>query len=221
MIAQISEIFKSIQGEGTYQGKEQVFVRFFGCNLACMFCDTKVNFYQEKTAQQVLETIESYDNYHAVSLTGGEPLLQADFLLNLCRELKRNNKVTYLETNGTLYTNLREVINYIDIVSMDFKLPSSTGSAPRWAEHREFLSIASSKDVFIKAVIGRNTVVEDILQSIKLMKEVYPRVRFVLQPEHPHEGILSEKLRYFQSICRTEDIDAVIMSQLHKKMGVR
>ena len=68
--------------------------------------------------------------------------LHRDYLLKFLPELKKNNFSTYLETNGTLFGNLREVINFIDIIAMDIKLPSSTGKWDFWNEHAEFLKIA-------------------------------------------------------------------------------
>ncbi len=58
MQAKISEIFKSIQGEGPYQGINQVFVRFFGCNLCCRFCDTKPNSFALKDTQELLSIFD-------------------------------------------------------------------------------------------------------------------------------------------------------------------
>ena len=77
----ISDVFESIQGEGPYVGERQIFVRLFGCNLNCKFCDTKLERFDEYTAPELLDRIlEFRGNYHSISFTGGEPLLQKDFL---------------------------------------------------------------------------------------------------------------------------------------------
>lgn len=221
MKAKISEIFKSIQGEGICQGKEQVFVRFYGCGLDCSFCDTKLEFYEEKTVEEVLESISRYSNYHSISLTGGEPLLQIDFLTDLCQELKVRCKTIYLETNGILHNNLKRVIDYIDVIAMDFKLPSSTQQKDLWNEHKKFLEIARAKEVFVKAVIGKYTVMDDIAKSIALIKELKPDLHFVLQPENPLEDLLEEKLLLFHGLCINGGIKAIIIPQIHKKLGVQ
>ena len=220
MKAKISEIFKSIHGEGIYQGKEQVFVRFYGCGLNCSFCDTKLEFYQEKTVEEVLESISKYNNYHSISLTGGEPLLQIDFLIDLCHELKIRHETIYLETNGILHNNLRKIIDYIDIVAMDFKLPSSTRQAEYWSEHKEFLKTAIKKDVFIKAVIGEDTTTEDVTKAIKLIKEVRHDLCLVLQPQNPLEDLLEEKLQLLHKLCINEHINAQVFPQMHKKLCI-
>lgn len=221
MQARISEIFKSIQGEGIYQGFEQVFVRFFGCNLNCAFCDTSLSYYEEKTLKEVAQTIFAYNDCHSVSLTGGEPLLQIEFLRELAKLLKKEGKIIYLETNGTLYENLKKVIDYVDIIAMDFKLPSSTDLKDFWEEHLEFLKVALRKEVFIKAVIGRNTCQDDILKSIAVIKGLKSSLCFILQPENPYEDVLAEKLEYFQEICVECGINTKVIPQLHKKLGIR
>jgi len=220
MKAKISEIFRSIQGEGLYQGIPQIFVRFFGCNLQCSYCDTKLTYYQEKILKDILGEIYSYSNYHSIALTGGEPLLQVEFLQELSKLLKLKKEKIYLETNGVLYNNLKRVIEYVDIIAMDFKLPSSTGQAAFWKEHEEFLKIAQEK-VFIKAVIGEATQVEDIYKAIEIIKKINPDIFFILQPQDSFEVLLNKKIIYFQAICREQNIKVNIMPQLHKKIGVQ
>jgi organic radical activating enzyme len=221
MKAKISEIFKSIQGEGVYQGTEQVFVRFFGCNVHCSFCDTRLNNYSEKTVEEVLKDILLLGECGAVSLTGGEPLIYADFIKILAAGLKASGKTIYLETNGILHENLKEVIDLTDVIAMDFKLPSSTGLIKFWREHEEFLKIASAKQVFIKAVIGKDTGIEDIFESIKIIRKVKPDVPFVLQAQNPFEEELKGKLNFFAEVCLKERIDVRTMCQLHKILGVK
>jgi organic radical activating enzyme len=221
MKAKISEIFKSIQGEGIYQGQEQVFVRFYGCNLSCSFCDTKLDFYEEKATAEIIENINTYKDFSAVSLTGGEPLLQIEFLDDLCRELKSQGKTIYLETNGTLFNNLRRIISYLDIIAMDFKLPSSTTQKQLWFEHREFLKSALAKEVFIKLVIGKDTLKDDIASSIKLIKEIEPNLEVVLQPENLYERELTDKLEIFLRTFKVNGIKARVTPQLHKQLGIR
>jgi len=221
MKAKISEVFKSIQGEGPYQGFVQVFVRFFGCNLSCDFCDTKLKRWTEESIESLLEKIFVLDTCHSVSLTGGEPLLQLDFLKELAIELKNKGKTVYLETNGILYRNLEKIIDYVDIIAMDFKLPSSTAAKVFWQMHKEFLKIALKKEVFVKAVVNSSTELSDIIESIKIIKELKPDLCFVLQPQNPFEYFLGGKLKELEDICLKENINVKVIRQLHKELGVK
>ena len=90
MTGKISEIFSSIQGEGIYAGERQVFARFAECNLRCSYCDTKFDSYREYTPGELLSEIASFGKgFHSVSFTGGEPLLQKDFLREILSLIKQ------------------------------------------------------------------------------------------------------------------------------------
>ncbi len=221
MKSKIVEIFKSIQGEGLYQGQKQVFVRFYGCNLKCAFCDTKSVFYAKESLSDIMSKINCFEDFHSVSLTGGEPLLQIKFLKKLAETLKMDRRKVYLETNGVLYQNLRDIIEYIDIISMDFKLPTSTNDRVLWDEHMKFLEIALKKEVFVKAVVGKNTSEADLMECIGIIKKVKPDLFFVLQPQNPYESLLENKLKTFKRICLNHKINVKILIQMHKKLGIK
>ncbi|MBN3040321.1 MAG: 7-carboxy-7-deazaguanine synthase QueE [Candidatus Omnitrophica bacterium] len=221
MKAKISEIFKSIQGEGLYQGLEQVFVRFYGCSLSCKFCDTKLSGYREYSVKDLTQALNSFTNFHSISLTGGEPLEQVFFLKEFLESYRKGAKKIYLETNGILFDNLKRIVGHLDIISMDFKLSSSTGIKAFWHEHREFIKIAASKDFFIKAVIGHSTLVNDIRIALSIIKESGSHATLVLQPENPFEHELAAKLNYFYKICQEYSVRVKIISQLHKVIGVK
>ena len=221
MKARIAEVFKSIQGEGIYQGITQVFVRFFGCNLKCEFCDTVMDRYIEIDNAELLERVNSYGDCHSISLTGGEPLLQVDFLKEFTKVLKDQGTIVYLETNGTLPQNLEKVINFIDIIAMDFKLPYSTGLKEFWSQHQEFLKIARAKEVFIKLVIGKTTLLEDLQIASSIVKEIEADSAFVLQPQNLFEDILQKKIEYFREQCQQNNMNVKVISQMHKKIGVK
>jgi organic radical activating enzyme len=220
-LAKISEIFKSIQGEGIWQKKEQAFIRFFGCNLNCKFCDTKQNSYELMRVGQVVKEIDNLGSFHSLSLTGGEPLLQADFIKDLGVNLKRSGKIIYLETNGVLYQDLAKVVDSIDLISMDFKFPSSTGQLPLWDMHQKFIKVAKKTNLFAKAVIGKDTVIEDLDKAIEIIKKNKLDLLLILQPENPYEYLLEKKLSDFKKKCLDSSISVKIMSQLHKKMGIK
>ncbi|MGH9856956.1 MAG: 7-carboxy-7-deazaguanine synthase QueE, partial [Acidobacteriota bacterium] len=76
---QITEIFKSIQGESSYAGLPCSFIRTTGCNLRCTWCDTAYAFHggQEMSIDQVVNAIEPH-RCELVEITGGEPLLQPE-----------------------------------------------------------------------------------------------------------------------------------------------
>jgi 7-carboxy-7-deazaguanine synthase len=223
MIGQVSEIFESMQGEGIYLGERQIFVRLFGCNLKCSFCDTQFyRFKQYQPRELVKELLSFGDIYHSVSFTGGEPLLQKDFLKETLRLSRDAGFKNYLETNGTLPDELSGVIDLVDIVSMDFKLPSSTGEGDFWKEHRRFLEVSSSRDVFVKAVVSQSTTEEDIARAIEVISAVNPAVVLVLQPDSRVEfPLVKKKIADFKDICTRNNIITCIIPQVHKIAGVK
>lgn len=219
----ITEVFDSLQGEGIYLGAKQIFVRFFGCNLTCSFCDTRLEHFTEYEPKELLAEIKLYgDGHHSIAFTGGEPLLQKDFLKAILRLTNKEGYKNYLETNGTLYNELEEIIDYLDVVAMDLKLPSSTGLNNFWRLHREFLKVASKKETFLKMVICQSTRQKDIIESLRLIKEVNKPVILVLQPNSSEDyEILRRKTEVFRNIARYNGVTACIIFQIHKKIGVR
>ena len=229
MKTKISEIFYSLQGEGKYTGVPQVFVRFSGCNLRCRWCDTPQALggplarFQEYSAGEVLSEVQELwkEDCHSVSVTGGEPLVQADFLKELLPQLQARGQKVYLETNGVLVEELAGVIDHVDIVSMDFKLPSSTGTRSFWKEHEAFLKISLRKEVFVKAVVCRQTAFEDIITSVELLARLDPRGLLVLQPNALEgDGALQKCLEY-RDYGRKYLPHVEVMPQMHKVWGVR
>ncbi len=218
----VSELFESIQGEGIYQGVRQVFVRFYGCNLDhCRFCDTRLKYYKEYRAEDLIKQIDfHWKGFHSLSLTGGEPLLQKDFLKEILSLSKQRGLRTYLETNGILAGELSELIDEVDIIAMDIKLPSSTGLENFWTEHRRFLEIAAGKESFIKTVICNSTAEEDMRKALEIISDF--NLPLVLQPNSFElSRALTDKLREFQEICLGSLSDVRITPQMHKIMGLR
>lgn len=223
MKGKITEVFDSVQGEGLYMGQKQIFVRFFGCNLDCKFCDTKPDSFMEYEPQELLDEVRLYSGrYHSISFTGGEPLLQKDFLKEALALTGRQGYKNYLETNGTLYRDLEEVIDCLHIVAMDVKLPSSAGMGDLWDTHKEFLKIASRKEVFLKTIICGSTREEDLKQALSIIKEVDRYAVLVLQPNSYENGAqMKEKLERFKDICGEEKITTCVIPQMHKIMGFK
>jgi 7-carboxy-7-deazaguanine synthase len=96
----VTEIFFSIQGEGTRAGLPCVFVRFTGCDLRCGYCDTTYAFHggREMSRPEILAEIRRHP-CRLVLLTGGEPMLQKD-LPELTRELLSSGYQVAIETHG-------------------------------------------------------------------------------------------------------------------------
>ncbi|MCX5700089.1 MAG: 7-carboxy-7-deazaguanine synthase QueE [Candidatus Omnitrophica bacterium] len=223
MRGMISEVFDSIQGEGLYMGEKQIFVRFYGCNLKCKFCDTKLNSFMEYEPDELFNEIMMYrDKYHSISFTGGEPLLQSHFLKEILELTHKNDHINYLETNGTLYHELKNVIDYIHIVAMDIKLPSSTGLDNFWESHRHFMEIASRREVFIKTIISRSTQADELRTALRLIREVAKGAILVLQPDSSEDKVyLHDKLETFRELARKERVTACVVEQMHKVIGVK
>ena len=177
----IKEIFESIQGEGPYVGYKQLFVRFCNCNLKCNYCDTEFssdNDYEEYNPCELADKVNSYKTIHSVSLTGGEPLLSAEFLKEF---LPRTDKKIYLETNATLAEKFNEIKPFVDIVSADIKLESATGIKGSYKFHEKFFEQCKGIETFAKIVFNSKITDEEIEKSSLLCKKY--NIELILQPK--------------------------------------
>jgi len=126
----ITEIFRSIQGEGTRAGLPCIFVRLTGCNLRCTWCDTAYAFYGGKqiSVEEICERVHelslpsaaSGNEIRLVELTGGEPLLQPE-IIPLAEKLLTAGYTVMIETSGERFIGKlpREVIKIVDVKCPD------------------------------------------------------------------------------------------------------
>ncbi len=108
----------------------------------------------------------------------------------------------------------------IDVVSMDFKLPSATGQRPFWDEHIRFLAAAKGKDLFVKAVVTADTMLADILASAKIIAGHDASLTFVLQPVSGPLAPDPAKLVEFQNAALGIIGDVRVIPQAHKILQV-
>ena len=193
--AKISELFFSVQGEGIFIGYPQIFIRFAGCNLSCRYCDLpeKSSFKNNTAAilvKRIMAIIKEKGGVHSASLTGGEPLLQTDFLTGFLPLLKRKKIPVYLETNGTLPEELKKVGKYLDFIAMDLKIPSATGQAAQWNAHRHFLEECRrlSGQTFVKTVVTNRTGSREINYAAKLVRKINAATPLIIQPALDRNG---------------------------------
>lgn len=242
--AQLCEVFQSFQGEGPYLGERQVFVRFAGCNLSCEYCDSPQALVIPETYKVISDPIQNFKNpasapdllgqirsflkpkgvVHSISLTGGEPLLQVDFLKNFLPELKKEGLPIYLETNGVLPKHLEEVIDLIDIVSLDYKLPSATGLSSYASEHRQAIEIAYTKEIFVKMVFTRETKAKEVDGAASLIAAIDPNILTILQPVTPFGKIKhrpqAQEIFAFHNLAKRHLKRVRVIPQVHKLLGL-
>ena len=119
----VSEIFRSLQGEGKSQGRPCTFIRLAGCNLRCAWCDTSYA-WEGGEKMSVIEVLDRVWllNGRQICITGGEPLLQREEVLEILKKFRLHGYTVEIETNGTL--DFRDLQPYASIC-MDVKCPSS------------------------------------------------------------------------------------------------
>jgi len=240
------ECFSSIQGEGVLVGLRQVFIRFSGCNLNCTFCDTPgmtetpATCLLEQTPgrrdflsvanpvdrQRVLSLIDCWTRgwpgiHHSISVTGGEPLLHGQYLLEWLPELKELLPI-HLETNGTLPQALAPLIPHLDYIGMDFKLPSASGCQGLWQEHQQFLELSSAKDVYVKVVMNQESEEWEIERCCDIIAQVDRAIPLILQPMTLPDGRISisaVRMLEFQELAGARLSEVRVIPQTHKFMG--
>lgn len=146
----INEVFgPTIQGEGKSAGREVMFVRLAGCNLACVWCDTPYTWnwkgtkfvhpekfdirsevHDEAVATVVTRVLDASGTCRSVVVSGGEPMLQQHKLTQLCRALKHHSYWVEVETNGTVAPE-PELLAVVDQLNVSPKLSNSGPDNPK------------------------------------------------------------------------------------------
>lgn len=153
----------------------------------------------------------------AVSLTGGEPLLQVGFLEQLIPALRAEGRKIYLETNGTLPKALERVVAGCDWIAMDIKPQSAIGrdleEAQAW-----FLKTGGKK-IFVKMVLTAQTRREELQRAVDLISGVRRETPLVLQPATPWSGAQSiplARLASWWTLAAQRLSDVRILPQIHR-----
>ena len=211
------ELFSSVQGEGPQVGRSTLFIRLGACDLRCRWCDSPHTW--RPAAECRLETargsgsfrtianpvavgamlaaagVLDLDRHEFVSITGGEPLLQPEVVLELASALRQRPPRVHLETHGLAADALERVLGVIDVVSMDWKLASdvrragrSTRDAPEpfHEAHERFLRVAlGAPERYVKIVVTPASEDSEVLEAAERIARIAPETLLVLQPVTP------------------------------------
>ena len=196
----VDEIFTSFQGEGPFIGTPCLFVRLYGCNLDCNFCDTpqkkftKVN---EKELGEIIKDLTKEYDLDLVVFTGGEPLLQIGKLNKVKEYLKDTPLNLHIETNGSLL-NYDNGFTYI--------------ISPKKDKEKIFKFYKDFSNIYFKFVIQNL----DDLEEVQLLQKKYDYNNVIyIQPEFSNaKNIVSQLLTKHLKNLK-------ISGQLHKYLEQR
>ena len=204
----LSEMYRSLQGEGSLTGQPSVFVRTSGCNLRCWFCDTPYTSWQPEGTQQSVDSIVEFCDAESdthVVITGGEPMLQAE-LVPLTQALSAAGKHLTIETAGTVF---REVA--CDLMSISPKRANSTpqpDKAGPWSERHEatrhqpevLRKLITNYEYQLKFVIDQFADCEDVLRFMDEFPEATAD-RVWLMPQGVERAALQEREAWLKPFC--------------------
>jgi organic radical activating enzyme len=202
----ISEIFESIQGEGTNAGKPAIFLRTAECNLRCSWCDTKYtwdwsNFdyateVNEISIKEIRKELEQFTNRHLV-ITGGEPLMQQDDLAELLTFLKPDFYVE-VETNGTILPN-NALSALVDQWNVSPKTINSGNPLALCEDSECYAFFSKQKNCYFKYVVESENDLTEINNLIEKYGLVRDRIMLMTQASTKEEMTEREKAVFFLS----------------------
>ncbi|MFW9993816.1 MAG: 7-carboxy-7-deazaguanine synthase QueE [Candidatus Odinarchaeota archaeon] len=218
----LSEIFYSFQGEGIYCGQTSVFIRFFGCNLRCVYCDTPYSYdtsqeYRNLSPSEIIEEALAY-NCRFVVITGGEPLLQSE-LDKVLRALKRVPRINItVETNCTIIR--QELIDLVDLWSLSPKLK---GSSQHFDEGILDSYLENTRTLQLKFVILDSDDLDQVKEILEKRQNRFAleRIPIIFQPDGrlPNEEYLETWNALVEMVKNDrflKQFDARVIPQLHR-----
>lgn len=178
----VVEIFNSIDGEGARTGMLATFIRLYGCNLNCSYCDTcyatKGDEYKVMSVEDILEALKDIRAYRNITLTGGEPLIHPGVNKLIMRLIEEGYNVN-VETNGTVIPQFREpdMPHYIPqlLYTMDYKL---SGSGQKEKMSMSAINSLHNFDV-LKFVVSS---VKDMEEALEVMDQMTSRPCIYFSP---------------------------------------
>ena len=230
----------SIESFGTVDGPGIRFVLFLqGCHLQCKFCHNRdtwdINGGEYKSLEEMLEKIKRYKNYITVSgggvtVTGGEPLLQVKFLIELFKKLKKEGIHTCIDTSGmvAITDDIKEVLKYTDLVLLDIKhideekCKKLVGiSNKRELEFAKYLSKNNIK-IWIRQVLvpGYTDAEEDLFKLKKFIKSLKTVEKVQVLPYHSMGRFKWEKLGFKYELEDVRDATQVDVERAKKILGI-
>jgi len=177
-----------IQGEGRHSGVPMLLVRFRGCNYECVFCDTDVNGKAQYSMNDFVRAMDSNDRVRWVMITGGEPSLYPDRVLEMVAMAHTRKKKVAVESNGT--GNLPESIDHLSI-SPKFSNAGERYSVNNYLDidfERKLESFGDKVDLKFVVSDKDETMLKDIRTLLLLMDINFPRGRVYLMPEGHMRG---------------------------------
>lgn len=204
----ISEIFASVQGEGSLVGVPSVFVRTSGCNLRCVWCDTPYTSWHPEgaslTIPEIVDRVRVYAGCHHVVLTGGEPMLSPR-LPALSEALHRLGYHITVETAGTVDSPV-----YADLFSISPKLSGSTpgASAGPWSERHERArwrpevigALMARGDYQLKFVVSKEEDLAEVETGLAALP-AHPPHKVLLMPEGISTAQLDGRQAWIVKAC--------------------
>ena len=222
------ETFGLVDGPGI-----RTVVFFSGCRLRCLFCHNPEMFQRKENNMDVDTLVKKilrskpYRNHGGVTFSGGEPLLQVNFLLEVCKKLKAENIHIALDTAGVGIGKYDEILSLVDLVILDIKHTNSLGykkmTGQKMDEVEKFIEHLnkSGKDVWLRQVIvpgitDQEEYLDSLASYVKKIKNV-KKIEFL--PFH-HLGFEKyEKLGLKNPLKDTPEMDKNICDDLYKKFS--
>lgn len=210
----LDEVFISIQGESTDSGLPCVFVRLFGCNIGCSYCDQPQSL-KKRTKISIANLIAKVQKYHAryVCITGGEPMLQWNALYPVILELVSLDYKVAIETSGCIPID-PDLYNRSFKYIMDVKCPSSGVSHKN--KYDNLMNLLPKDEV--KFVISN---VEDYNFMKKVLREYPTAAKILVSPCFTEDlkPLVGEDLVSW--IIEDRLYNVRVQIQLHKIIGVQ
>lgn len=244
--AYLSEIFASFQGEGSRAGQRHLFVRFAGCNIRCLWCDTPDSLVKVPTcrvdypggasdeianpipaellAAIVERCIREDPSIAMIAITGGEPMVQGAFVAAWLSQ-HPPAPPCLLETNAILTSSLAAVLPRISVVSADVKLPSNSGEGELWDRHRAFLEACRGTELYVKMPVDAETDPREVARAAALVADAAPGAILYVQPVSDpltsNWRIDMKRLGELAALASASVADTRVLPQIHKLVGVR